>query len=238
VDVMMFRAKQMFELYHKRVKGLEKIDFDELSKNARLGWYDVACAEASRIETVHASWKDAIDKANATIASMVTRKHYTDAIKSLSMCQNQIETMMLALRGLDPDSFIVRDAEVILGLLEAMIMANPDMQTEEWSAKLKAEADKADRERRAEVQQQMWGAGNNKEAMRLYANFCGHNPDYAMDWDRLTPLEKSKWIFCADRESEWKKDILDMEKVNDELRDAAWNAANLLATVLDIEFDQ
>ena len=75
---------------------------------------------------------------------MVPRKHYTDAIKSLSVCQQQIETMMVELRRLDPKNVIAGDSDIVLGLLETMIGFNPDMQTEEWKADAKAKQDVRD----------------------------------------------------------------------------------------------
>ena len=75
---------------------------------------------------------------------MVPRKHYTDAIKSLSVCQQQIETLVVELRKYDRASQIAHDAAIVMDLLEAMIKLNPDMQTEEWKADAKAKQDVRD----------------------------------------------------------------------------------------------
>jgi len=80
----------------------------------------------------------------AKMLDMVPRKHYTNAIKSLSVCQQQIETMALELTRLEPRNRVAADAFVVLGMLESMITANPDMQTEEWKADAKAKQDVRD----------------------------------------------------------------------------------------------
>jgi hypothetical protein len=87
---------------------------------------------------------------------MVPRKHYTDAIKSLSMCQSQIETLMIELKRWNPTSVIAQDASTVLGLLEAMIDANPDMQTDDYRDKRKQDRDEAERIRREKVVARIW----------------------------------------------------------------------------------
>jgi len=106
---------------------------------------------------------DQIERVHREMAMMVKREHYINAIKSLSVCQNQIETMMLELRRLDPKNAIAGDAYIVLGMLEAMITLNPDMQTDEWKADQKAKQEVRDAEyraakekRRAKVQELMW----------------------------------------------------------------------------------
>ena len=103
-----------------------------------IDWFEICNRKDVEIERVHRE-----------MAMMVKREHYIDAIKSLSVCQNQIETMMLELRRLDPKNAIAGDADIVLGLLESMIMLNPDMQTDEWKADAKAKQDARDAEYRA-----------------------------------------------------------------------------------------
>ena len=80
------------------------------------------------------------------VAVRVPRRDYDAIVKSMSMCQNQIETMALELTRLEPHNRVAADAFVVLGLLESMITANPDMQTEEWKADAKAKQDVRDAE--------------------------------------------------------------------------------------------
>ena len=87
---------------------------------------------------------------------MVPRKHYTDAVKSLTVCQQQIETLMLELKRWNPTSQIAQDARVVLGLLESMIDANPNMQTDDYRNSQKQRRDEAERVRREAVVAQMW----------------------------------------------------------------------------------
>ena len=117
-----------------------------------IDWFEICNRKDVEIERLHRE-----------VATMVQRKHYTDAIKSLSICQQQIETMMLELRRLDPKNAIAGNAEVVLGLLESMITLNADMQTDEWKADQKAKQDIRDAEyfaaeekRRAKVQELIW----------------------------------------------------------------------------------
>jgi len=117
-----------------------------------IDWFEICNKKDVEIERLHRE-----------VATMVQRKHYTDAIKSLSICQQQIETMMLELRRLDPKNAIAGNAEIVLGLLESMITINPDMQTEDWKADQKAKQDIRDAEyfaavekRRAKVQELIW----------------------------------------------------------------------------------
>jgi len=90
-------------------------------------------------------WKAEIDRIKAEAATMVPRKHYTDAVKSLTVCQQQIETLVVELRKYDQASHIAQDASTVLGLLESMIDANPDMQTDDYRDSLKQRRDEAER---------------------------------------------------------------------------------------------
>lgn len=80
----------------------------------------------------------------------VPRRDYDAVLKSMSVCQNTIERLMLALYKLKPNHPEVADARVILGMLEHLIQNNPLMQDEEWVArdKARAEALKAKRMKR------------------------------------------------------------------------------------------
>ena len=139
----MVRAKQLFDVHWQYLK--DKPDFDKISKNGRDAWYRIACEEARMLENNAAIWQEAIDALKAEANTMVPRKHYTDAMKSLSVCQIQIETLMVELRRLDPRNRIAQDASTVLGLLEAMIAANSDMQDEEWKEREKANKAEAER---------------------------------------------------------------------------------------------
>ena len=142
---MMKRAKQLFDIYWKYIEVSWKPEFDGLSKQDRTAWYRIACEEARMLENNAAIWQEAIDALKAEANTMVPRKHYTDAMKSLSVCQIQIETLMVELRRLDPRNRIAQDASTVLGLLEAMIDINPDMQDEEWKKREKAHKAEAER---------------------------------------------------------------------------------------------
>jgi hypothetical protein len=131
-------------------------NWDGLSTHVQRGWYDVAAAEAALLDQVENRYLSEYQRLRKDMATMVKRKHYTDAIKSLSMCQNQIETLMIELKRWNPTSMIAQDASTVLGLLETMIMANPDMQTTDWKADAKAKADEAEEKRCAVVQAAMW----------------------------------------------------------------------------------
>jgi len=93
------------------------------------------------------------------VAVRVPRRDYDAIVKSMSMCQNQIETMALELTRLEPRNRVAQDAFVVLGLLESMITANPDMQTEDWKADQKAKqakAEEAEEKRRSEAFAKKW----------------------------------------------------------------------------------
>ena len=150
------RAQQLYETWHKSACPMRRSNWDGLSAHVKRGWYDVAAAEAALLDQVENRYLSEYQRLRKDMATMVKRKHYTDAIKSLSMCQNQIETLMIELKRWNPTSVIARDASTVLGLLESMIMANPDMQTTDWKADAKAKADEAEEKRRAVVQAAMW----------------------------------------------------------------------------------
>ena len=139
----MVRAKQLFDIYWQ-FYGL-KPDFEYVDKEERRQWYRMACEEARVMSENAKIWKEAVDALKAEAATMVSRKHYTDAMKSLSVCQQQIETLMVELKRWNPTSRIAQDASVVLGLLEAIIDINPDMQDEEWKEREKAHKAEAER---------------------------------------------------------------------------------------------
>ena len=151
---MMARAKQLFDIYWQYYDLTP--DFEETDKEERTQWYRVACEEARLAEYNAIKWQAEIDRIKAEAATMVPRKHYTDAVKSLTVCQQQIETLMLELKRWNPTSMIAQDARVVLGLLEAIIDINPDMQDEEWKEREKAHKAEAERVRREAVVAQMW----------------------------------------------------------------------------------
>ena len=84
------------------------------------------------------------------VAVRVPRRDHDAVLKSMSVCQNTIERLMLALFKLKPKSEEVADARIILGMLEHLIDNNPHMQDEVWVAREKArvEALKAQRMKR------------------------------------------------------------------------------------------
>jgi hypothetical protein len=132
------RSKQLFEIYHKKAypdRGNgQRLGWEQLSRDIQLAWYRVACEEEDRLSALSTVWQEEVNRVKAEAATMVSRKHYNDAIKSLSVCQQQIETLMLELKRWNPTSRIAQDASTVLGLLEAMIDANPDMQADESKA--------------------------------------------------------------------------------------------------------
>jgi len=157
------RAEELFEIYWKSIGIGWKPNFDKIERPEQLAWYDVAKAEAYRLSLTVDVWKSEIDRMRNEMATMVKRKHYNDAIKSLATCQQQIETLVVELRKHDPDSAIAHDAAIVMDLIEAMIVLNPDMQTEDWKADQKVKQDRRDAEyrvaeekRRAVVQAAMW----------------------------------------------------------------------------------
>ena len=154
----MKRAKQLFDIYWKYIEISWKPEFDGLSKQDRTAWYRIACEEARMLENNAAIWQEAIDALKAEANTMVPRKHYTDAMKSLSVCQIQIETLMVELRRLDPRNRIAQDASTVLGLLEAMIDADPDMQTDDYRDKNKQRRNEAERIRREATVSMIWSS--------------------------------------------------------------------------------
>ena len=140
---MMVRAKQLFDIYWKYYDL--KPDFKYVDNEERRQWYRMACEEARVMSENAKIWKEAVDALKAEANTMVSRKHYTDAMKSLSVCQRQIETLMVELKRWNPTSRIAQDASVVLGLLEAIIDINPDMQDEEWKEREKAHKAEAER---------------------------------------------------------------------------------------------
>jgi len=150
------RAEELYETWVRKAFPDIVIGWDDLDAEAMRGWYAVAAAEAALLDQVEKRYWDEEMRLKTVINTMVKRKHYNDAIKSLATCQQQIETMMLELRRLDSKNAIAGDADIVLGMLEAIITANPDMQTEDWKADQKAKQDVRDAEHRASVQAKMW----------------------------------------------------------------------------------
>jgi len=157
------RAEELYEIWRKSAYPHHPNMWGSFNKVEKRGWYDVAAAEARNLERYADDWKTVIGGMKAEMATMVKRKHYNDAIKSLATCQQQIETLVVELRKHDPDSAIAHDAAIVMDLIEAMIVLNPDMQTEDWKADQKVKQDKRDAEyrvaeekRRAVVQAAMW----------------------------------------------------------------------------------
>jgi hypothetical protein len=132
---MYARAKELYEIWHKKAYPTLKTAWDYEPEYIRRGWYEVAASEDELADHLADVWKVEIDRLKAEMATMVKRKHYNDAIKSLAVCQQQIETLMIELKRWNPTSRIAADASIVLGLIEAMIVFNPDMQTEEWKAR-------------------------------------------------------------------------------------------------------
>ena len=143
------RAEQLYEIWRKSAYPHHPNMWGHFNKIEKRGWYEVAAAEIRNLERYADDWKTVIGEMKAEMATMVPRKHYTDAIKSLATCQQQIETLVVELRKHNPLSQIVNDATIVMDLLEAMIMANPDMQTTDWKADAKAKQDARDAEYRA-----------------------------------------------------------------------------------------
>lgn len=71
----------------------------------------------------------------------VSKRDHDAVLKSMSVCQNTIERLMLALYKLKPNHPEVADARIILGMLEHLIQNNPLMQDEVWEARDKARAE-------------------------------------------------------------------------------------------------
>ena len=84
------------------------------------------------------------------VAVRVPRRDYDAIVKSMSMCQNTIESLMVALFKVKPKSQEVADARDILQYLEHLIQNNTPMQDEVWIARDKARIDmlKAERMKR------------------------------------------------------------------------------------------
>ena len=100
---------------------------------------------------------EALEKAQARIKELellvavrVPRRDYDAIVKSMSVCQNTIERLMVALFKVKPKNQEVADARDILQYLEHLIQNNPLMQDEVWVAREKArvEALKAERMKR------------------------------------------------------------------------------------------
>jgi len=150
------RAQEMFEIFWKKSNPNVRVGWDNLADTSKRGWWEVALAESRLIDQVENRYSIEEDRLKAEMATMVKRKHYTDAIKSLAACQNQIESLVVELRKYDPINQIAHDAAIVMDLLEAIIMANPDMQTEDWKADQKAKQGMREEKRRAAVQTKMW----------------------------------------------------------------------------------
>ena len=84
------------------------------------------------------------------VAVRVPRRDYDAIVKSMSVCQNTIENLMVALFKIKPKSQEVADARDILQYLEHLIQNNIPMQDEAWIAREKARIDmiKAERMKR------------------------------------------------------------------------------------------
>jgi len=143
---MYTRAKEFYDIWRKQTYPNKPDSWENFSKAKKRAWYEVAAAEYRNLERYADDCRSIVDEMKREMATMVKRKHYTDAIKSLSVCQQQIETMMVELRRLDPKNVIAGDADIVLGMLETMINFNPDMQTEDWKADAKAKQDVRDAE--------------------------------------------------------------------------------------------
>jgi len=100
---------------------------------------------------------EALEKAQARIKELellvavrVPRRDYDAIVKSMSVCQNTIERLMVALFKVKPNHPEVGDARDILQFLEHLIQNNDPMQDEAWIAREKArvEALKAERMKR------------------------------------------------------------------------------------------
>jgi len=100
---------------------------------------------------------EALEKAQAKVKELellvavrVPRRDYDAIVKSMSVCQNTIERLMVALFKVKPKSQEVADARDILQYLEHLIQNNDHMQDEVWIAREKArvEAIKAERMKR------------------------------------------------------------------------------------------
>jgi len=100
---------------------------------------------------------EALEKAQARIKELellvavrVPRRDYDAIVKSMSVCQNTIESLMVALFKVKPKSQEVADARDILQYLEHLIQNNTPMQDEVWIARDKARIDmlKAERMKR------------------------------------------------------------------------------------------
>lgn len=159
---MMGRAKYLHDVFWQYYDW--KPDFNGLSDKLRTSWYRVACEEDRLIQFNADHWQEEIDRIKAEYATYVPRRHYADALKSLSMCQIQIETLMLELKRWNPTSRIAQDASTVLGLLEAMISANSDMQDEEWKERNRAAKEEAERVWREDAYKMTKGALGSPEA--------------------------------------------------------------------------
>ena len=84
------------------------------------------------------------------VAARVPRRDYDAIVKSMSVCQNTIESLMVALFKVKPKSQEVADARDILQYLEHLIQNNDPMQDDVWRAREKARVDvlKAERMKR------------------------------------------------------------------------------------------
>ena len=84
------------------------------------------------------------------VAARVPRRDYDAIVKSMSVCQNTIERLMVALFKVKPNHPEVGDARDILQFLEHLIQNNDPMQDDVWRSREKArvEALKAERMKR------------------------------------------------------------------------------------------
>ena len=150
------RAEELWGIYWKKTHSKFPVSWDNLDHVMKRGWWEVALAESRLIDQVQNRYSIEEDRLKAEMATMVKRKHYNDAIGSLAGCQSMIESLVREVERMFPNSEVAKDGRIVLGLLEAMISANPDMQTDDWHAREKVQQDKRDAEYRAAVQAKMW----------------------------------------------------------------------------------
>ena len=141
-------------------------------------------------------------------------------------------------------SQIAQDASVVLGLLESMIDANPDMQTDDYRDSQKQRRDEAERVRREAVVAQMWRLTllTHEEltmidrAITLYSVFNQHQSP-AIPYELLTAKQKRGWEAVAEFMATDRGKIRVMENINNDLRDALWVVMRNAAKALDVEIN-
>jgi len=121
----------MHDTYWERMEkdpDLRPDFFDPKNKKIRLAWWDVATTEEEFWELHIKQWKQIVDELKSEMNRRVERRHYNNAIASLKVCQNQIETLMVEIRRFDSANRLAHDASIILGGLEAVVNLEPDME--------------------------------------------------------------------------------------------------------------